>query len=96
MHLCQLDLKVHQKMTKETHTVIPLKELVSKSTSDLLLKATPIRCAYHLDVSIIYLILRIILFDNFVIAYGLDVSQIFGKNSYNSFNFGTKISGIIG
>ena len=60
MHLCQLDLKVHQKMTKETHAVIPLKELVSKSTSDLLLKETPIRCAYHLDVSIIYVNLSVL------------------------------------
>ena len=56
MHLCQLDLKVHQKMTKETHTVISLKELVSKTTSDLLRKTTPIRCAYHLDVRILLIL----------------------------------------
>ena len=50
MYLCQLDLKVHQKVNKETHTVIPLKELVSTQINDLLLKPTPVRCTYHKEV----------------------------------------------
>ncbi|KAI6659107.1 E3 ubiquitin-protein ligase TRIM71-like [Oopsacas minuta] len=54
VYLCQLDLKVHQKVTKETHIVIPLKELISKQTNELLLKAAPVRCTYHLDVQAMY------------------------------------------
>lgn len=50
MYLCQLDLKVHQKINKETHIVIPLKELLSTQINDLLLKPTPVKCAYHLEV----------------------------------------------